>query len=190
MGRIQLGHLMGTVNMRSALAATWALIALMGCGGGDGNPNPAAPPPSSPSVITDAQLRALATASAGWTHYKNRPIDTLPRAGGSGHAESRLLTRFNAVAATQLDGAGKVRTAASFPDSSLIVKELYTGSVITTLAVMMKLRGSPNASAGGWVWGYFDGAGNVRIAAANRGAACAGCHSVGIDYTRMNDSHP
>jgi hypothetical protein len=101
-----------------------------------------------------------------------------------------LRTQYNALAATQLDANGRVRAGASFPDSAMIVKELYTGSTLTSVAVMLKLRGSPQASQGGWVWGYFDGAGAVRVSVAERGAGCAGCHAPGIDYTRMNDAHP
>lgn len=55
---------------------------------------------------------------------------------------------------------------------------------------MMKLRGSPQASEGGWVWGYLDGTGGVRVSVSERGAGCVGCHSLCSDYTRMNDAHP
>lgn len=157
---------------------------MAGCSG-DGNGT--APVPS--AEITDATVSALARASSAWTYYKNRP-DTLLRSAASGHAEARLRTRFNARAATQLDAAGKVRVGADFPDSSLIVKELIVGGVLNRYAVMRKLRGSANASAGGWLWAYYAPDGATQIGIAGRGSACAGCHSVGIDFTRMNDSHP
>lgn len=161
-----------------------AAVFMAGCSG-DGNG--AAPVPG--AEITDATVSALARASSGWTYYKNRP-DTLLRSVASGHAETRLRTRFNARAATQLDAAGKVRAGADFPDSSLIVKELIVGGVLNRYAVMMKLRGSANASAGGWLWAYYAPDGATQIGIGGRGYACAGCHSVGIDFTRMNDSHP
>lgn len=145
--------------------------------------------PISATDITDAQLSALARASAGWTWYRNRP-DTLLRSVQSGHAESRLRTRFNAHAATQLDATGKVRAGASFPDSSLIVKELIVGGTLSRYAVMYKLRGSGLAGAGGWLWAYYAPDGSAQIGIGGRGSACVTCHSAGIDHVRMNDSHP
>jgi hypothetical protein len=133
-------------------------------------------------------VSALARATTGWTYYKNRP-DTLLRSAGSGHAEARLRTRFNATAATQLDAAGKVRVGANFPDSSLIVKELIVAGTLNRYAVMMKLRNSANAGSG-WLWAYYAPDGSPQIAITSRGAACVGCHASGIDLTRMNDSHP
>lgn len=159
-----------------------------GCSGSDGGGSTTSPPVGA-TELSDADVSARARATTGWTYYKNR-ADTLLRSAGSGHSEARLRTRFNAVAATQLDAAGKVRSGASFPDSSLVVKELIIGGVLSRYAVMMKLRGSANAGAGGWVWAYYAPDGSPQISIAGRGAACVSCHSSGIDYVRMNDSHP
>ena len=148
-----------------------------------------ASPPGGTPEITDAALSALARAATGWTYYRNRP-DTLLRSVQSGHGEARLRTRFNARAASQLDANGKVRAGASFPDSSLIVKELIIGNVLSRYAVMYKLRSSAHAGTGGWVWAYLAPDGSPQIGIAGRGAACQGCHSAGIDHVRMNDSHP
>jgi hypothetical protein len=155
------------------------------CGGDDSSAPPGQNPPAE---LTDAQVSALARATSGWTYYRNRP-DTLLRSQGSGHAEARLRTRFNARAATQLDASGKVRAGASFPDSSLIVKELIIGGTLNRYAVMMKMRNSANAGSG-WLWAYYAPDGSPQIPITSRGAACVGCHSSGIDLTRMNDSHP
>ncbi|MGQ0767271.1 MAG: hypothetical protein ACT4OZ_16605 [Gemmatimonadota bacterium] len=166
---------------------TLFLVAFAACGGsaGDGGGGPG---PGTPPGITDAQVSALARASAGWTWYKNRG-DTLLRSAGSGHAEARLRTRFNAIAATQLGSDGKVRAGASFPDSSLIVKELIIGGALNRYAVMMKLRSS-SLSGGGWLWAYYAPDGSTQIGITGRGGSCVGCHSSGIDHVRMNDSHP
>lgn len=150
------------------------------------------PTPTEPGAVTefsDAELSLRARASTGWTYYKNR-ADTLLRSTGSGHAEARLRTRFNATAAAQLDANGKVRTGASFADSSLIVKELIIGGTLNRYAVMMKVRGSANASVGGWLWAYYAPDGATQISIGGKGGACVSCHSSGIDYVRMNDSHP
>ena len=178
----------GEKNRRSSVPRLLStLLVAAACGGGD---SPAAPSPAGGAAqISDAEVSARARAAGGWTYYKNR-TDTLLRSAGSGHGETRLRTRFNGPAAAQLDASGKVRVGASFPDSSLIVKELYSGSVLSRFAVMMKLRGSPNASAGGWLWAYYAPDGATQISISGRGGSCAGCHAAGIDFTRMNDSHP
>ena len=137
---------------------------------------------------TDAELLVLARSSGPWVFYKNS-TDTLLKAAGSAHDEPRLRTRYNAKAATQLDASGKVRVNPDFPDSSLIVKELFTGTTITTYAIMLKLRNAVNAG-NGWVWSETDAAGTVKISASSKGAGCIACHSVGLDHTRMNDTHP
>ena len=157
-----------------------ALALCAGCGDGATQPLP--------GELTDADVSRLARATSGWTYYRNRP-DTLLKSAGSGHAETRLRTRYNATAATQLDATGKVRAGASFADSSLIVKELIIGSTLNRYAVMMKMRGATSAS-GGWLWAYYAPDGSAQISITGRGTACVGCHSTGIDHTRMNDSHP
>lgn len=165
--------------------ASLIVVALIACG--DSSKDATSPPAA--AEITDAQLSALARATAGWTYYKNRP-DTLLRSTQSGHSEARLRTRYNAKAATQLDAAGKVRAGASFPDSSLVVKELIVGNALSRYAVMYKLRGAANAGSGGWLWAYYAPNGTPQIAITARGGVCVGCHTSGIDQTRMNDSHP
>lgn len=171
--------------MRQTLWLT-LIVCMAACGGNAGTePSPTA----GSRDVTDASLSALARAGSGWTYYRNRP-DTLLRSTGSGHTEARLRTRYNARAAALLDANGKVRAGASFPDSALIVKELIIGATLSRYAVMFKLRGSSNADAGGWLWAYFAPDGSTQIGIAGRGASCTGCHRSGIDFTRMNDSHP
>lgn len=138
--------------------------------------------------VSDADLYALQAAPGGWTYFSHT-ADTL--AGGSTTAhEPRVRVRYNRQAATQLTAAGRVVAGALFPDSSLIVKELYTGSALTTIAYMFKLARAENASPSGWIWSETDGSGAVKISASRRGTGCVGCHAPGIDFTRMNDTHP
>ncbi len=138
--------------------------------------------------VSDAELYAMQGAPDGWTFF-GLTADTL--AGGSTTAhEPRVRVRYNRRAATQLTAAGRVAAGALFPDSSLIVKELYTGSTLTTIAYMFKLGRAENASSSGWIWSETDGNGAVKISASRRGTGCVGCHSTGTDFTRMNDTHP
>lgn len=175
------------MRLRPLSFLTIALAAA--CGSGSEKGGSTAPPAAGTSELSDADVSARARTATGWTYYKNRS-DTLLRSAGSGHSEARLRTRFNPAAATQLDANGKVRAGASFPDSSLIVKELIIAGTLSRYAVMLKLRGSANASAGGWLWAYYAPDGSPQIGIAGRGTACVSCHSGGIDYVRMNDSHP
>ena len=138
--------------------------------------------------MSDATLYAAVRGDSSWTFYK-RSATPITRSSQP-HPESRALVRYNARAATQLDAAGKVRSGASFPDSSIIVKELSNGSTLATYAVMMKLSGSASAGPGGWIWAEFGPTGTVKFPTASRGSACTSCHVAGTDYTRMNDSHP
>lgn len=179
-----------------------ALSVVLGtaCGGGEGGggergggdlisgPDPGSQPTTSGGELTDAQVSMLSRAPSGWTYYRNRP-DTLSRSSGSGHSESHLRTRYNEVAAAQLGADGKVHGNAVFADSSLIVKELIAEGTLNRYAVMMKMRASDNAGDG-WLWAYYRPDGSTLISITSRGAACTGCHSTGIDYTRMNDSYP
>lgn len=140
----------------------------------------------------DEELFRLATNAGSTTWYKHDP-DLLDKSSGSGHNEPFLRTRYNDIAATVLDGSGKVLPDSVFPTGSLIVKELWSdpGS-IGTYAIMLKRPGSPSADAGGWLWGYLRPDGSVRESALNKGSACRGCHTQAgqIDATLMNKYFP
>jgi hypothetical protein len=141
------------------------------------------------TTITGADLYALGKSETGFTFYKHSP-DTIAKAGGSGHPDPQLRTRYNSIAAKYLDGNGKVKAGTVFPDSSLIVKELFTDGVLTTYVYLFKKKNDANADANGWVWAESSPAGTPTYSVSNKGAGCTGCHGSGIDYTRMNDAHP
>ncbi|MBK7946161.1 MAG: cytochrome P460 family protein [Flavobacteriales bacterium] len=141
---------------------------------------------------TDLELlnRSRGPEAAVWYKFSNA---LLPRSSGSGHFESLLRTRFNSVAAAQLDTLGKVEEGTVFPEGSLIVKELWpNASGLGTYAVMLKRSGDAAADENGWVWGYIRDNGEVRQTAVNRGAACKGCHAGpgNINGTLMNAAYP
>ncbi|MDP1675548.1 MAG: hypothetical protein Q8L88_01690 [Bacteroidota bacterium] len=138
---------------------------------------------------TDSQLYLLGKSSTGFVFYKNTS-DTISKGGNSGHPDAKLRTRYNSIAAKYLDGAGKVKAGTIFPDSSLIVKELYTNNALTTYVFLFKRTGDKNADANGWVWAEISPTGSILYSASKKGAGCIGCHAIGIDYTRMNDAHP
>ncbi len=141
---------------------------------------------------TDLELYNLSKTTVGFTWYKN--LDSLlAKSPSSGHAEPFLKTRYNAIAATKLDGTGKVQAGADFPEGSLIVKELFNNATtIGRYAILYKNATNKDADANGWVWGYVNADGTVNQPASNKGSACINCHSQSdnIDYMLMNKYFP
>lgn len=144
-----------------------------------------------PAEGIDLELLSLAEATTGFTWYKNSDA-WLPKSSGSGHNYTSLRTRYNTTAATQLDGNGKVMANASFPDGSLVVKELSSGSSVERYAILYKMAGHEYADANGWVWGYVNADGTVATTAEDKGAICTSCHlqQDNIDYMLMNKFFP
>lgn len=141
---------------------------------------------------TDKELLDMAQATTGFTWYKNSNI-LLAKSNASGHSEAFLKTRFNSTAASKLDAGGKLIDGTSFPDGSLIVKELYKNeSTLNRYAILYKKPGHPDADEKGWVWGYINADGTVAAAASQKGAGCKSCHSQGgnIDYLLMKKFFP
>lgn len=155
------------------------LLALIQC---SKRASPAAPE-------TDASLFAKATAPH-FTYYKN---DTLvhhssPRSAHGGF----FRVRFNAIALSALTDQGKLPIGGTFPDGSVIVKELHndsTGTQLHAYAIMEKLP-SDTSQADGWVWAEVNTAG-TGYGINKKGAICTGCHSVDDrDHVRVFDLFP
>ncbi len=141
---------------------------------------------------TDQELYNMSKLTADFTWFYNSSA-LLNRSSGSGHAQPFLRTRYNAIAADKLDSTGRIKPGSTFPEGSLIVKELYEDS--TTLgryAILYKKASSIDADANGWVWGYVNTDGSVAEPASNKGSACRNCHSQtdNIDYMLMNKYFP
>jgi len=140
----------------------------------------------------DRELLEMAKSETGFTWYK-LSADNLPKSSGSGHPQPLLRTRYNAIAAEQLDADGKIVENASFGTGSLIVKELKgSGGSTERYAILYKQPSHEFADTKGWVWGYIDADGKVAEPAANRGEGCISCHSQqgSIDYMLMNKFYP
>jgi hypothetical protein len=141
---------------------------------------------------TDKMLYDMSISSNGFTWYK-KSDDLLDKSLRSAHELPFLKTRYNTVAATKLDGAGKIMEGVSFPEGSLIVKELYESPTkLIRYAILYKKSDSPDADARGWVWGYINADGGIALAASAKGSGCKGCHSESgnIDYMLMNKYFP
>jgi len=144
------------------------------------------------AIGIDKELYEMAKTTSGFTWFNNSS-SLLNKSSGSGHPQPFLKTRYNAIAAAKLDSTGKILTGATFPEGSLIVKELHDNS--TTLgryAILYKKSGSADADSKGWVWGYINSDGSVAEAASKKGSSCISCHSQtdNIDYMLMNKYFP
>jgi len=137
-------------------------------------------------------LYELAKKTSGYTWFKNSSA-ALPKSSGSGHSAPFLRTRFNEIASTQLDSNGRVKTGITFPEGSVIVKELLNSdNSLERYAVLSKESSNEYADANGWVWGYMYPDGSVAEKAENKGRSCTGCHSQSgnVDYVLMNKFYP
>lgn len=145
-----------------------------------------------PAKGVDLQLYEMAQETSGFVWYKNSDA-LLDKSSGSGHNFPSLRTRFNSIAATQLDTDGKVAANASFPEESFVVKELIkSDGSLGLYAILYKDSDNEYADDRGWVWGYVFPNGDVATSAIDKGAICTGCHlqSENIDYMLMNKFFP
>ncbi|HNQ11915.1 MAG TPA: cytochrome P460 family protein [Bacteroidia bacterium] len=128
------------------------------------------------------------STSGTYTFYNN--IDTIyDPAGGSPHGNFKL--KFNSVANAALDSTGKLPVGSSFPNNSVIVKDVYSSSGnLNLVVVMQKASGNSNAGAN-WLWGEYKPNGEVVYSVREKGASCTGCHGVSgnRDYTLSFDLH-
>lgn len=133
----------------------------------------------------DAEIFSNATAS-GYVFYQNG--DLLSGVSPSPHGAFKL--RFNSIAAAALDSTGELPSGNTFPSGSIIVKDIYSGSTLTTYAVMKK-DPSNEFSGNGWVWAEYKPDGTVLFTTANKGNGCISCHSgtPNRDLTRTFDLH-
>jgi len=141
---------------------------------------------------TDIELFEMAKSTSGFVWYKNSDV-LLPKSTLSGHSEAFLRTRFNSAAAVMLNDFGKVQSGITFPEGSLLVKELYSNSTtLSKYAILYKNTNHKYADSNGWVWGYLNKDGSVAEPSSNKGSACKACHNQtgNIDYSLMNAAFP
>lgn len=140
-------------------------------------------------ALTDADIVAWAGYDSTWTWWEFSD-SLLDRTGNSPHAD-RIRVRYNAAAATQLDSTGRLVAEPDFPDSAIVVKEVFSddGTPVEML-VMFKRAGDPHASHGDWLWGEYDAATEAAIhSVGDDSGYCHNCHVQGVDHMRMPDSH-
>lgn len=139
----------------------------------------------------DKALFDKSKETTGFTYYKNDNT-VLPSSSASAH-NSFFRVRFNATAQAALTDNNKLPAGGSFPDGSLIVKELYdsqNGS-LALLAVMEKAS-TNSASGAGWLWAEFKPDGKIVHSTSKKGEGCISCHSLSgnRDYVRLFELFP
>jgi hypothetical protein len=122
-----------------------------------------------------------------YTFYQG-DSSVVPSSPQSAHS-AYFRVRFNAIAAGALIDNGKLPTNGTFPEGSVIVKDLYntqTGN-LALYAVMKKASNDVN-SKNGWLWAEYYPNGQVIYKIANKGGGCVSCHSTNQrDYIRLFD---
>jgi hypothetical protein len=123
---------------------------------------------------------------AGYKYYRSGAI--LNAASESPHGSFKL--RFNNIAWSALDNSGKLPVGQTFPEGSIIVKEVYTNNKLFIYAVMKKEPSDPNAVLG-WIWAEYRPDGSPAFSLSGKGVPCTGCHSESLnrDYVRVFDLH-
>ena len=136
-------------------------------------------------VDSDNELYKEITES-GFTFYQSGVL----LSGASPNPHGSFKLRFNAIAFAALDNSEELPTGSSFPDGSVIVKDIYNGSSIDLYAVMKK--DASNTKAGSdWLWAEFGTDGSMVYSIDKKGSGCTGCHggSPSRDFTRTFDLH-
>ncbi len=134
----------------------------------------------------DEKLYKWITSDTGYYYYQNNP-EILPTSLETERAHDNFMRiRFNKKAANVLNQDGHLPKGVMFPDSSIIIKEIYsekTGAV-EVLAVMVKLKGAPNSNKD-WLWAEYSPSGDVEYSVSKNGKACVSCHKSTYDNVRI-----
>ncbi|CAN5429045.1 hypothetical protein BH11BAC1_BH11BAC1_12950 [soil metagenome] len=122
----------------------------------------------------------------GYSYYQSGV--TLTGAPESPHGSFKL--RFNGTALAALDSTGELPSGETFPNGSILVKEIYNGNDLDLYAVMKKDPSNGNAGSG-WIWAEFKTDGSASFSTGKKGDGCISCHSGGLnrDLVRTFDLH-
>jgi len=127
----------------------------------------------------DENLFSQVTQSDPFTSYTLFPnVDSIGMGTLNGSTAHRPLVRvsMNATAFNTLQN-DSLPLGSSFPNGSVVFKEIISGGQTTLYAVMRK--DSANAFSGnGWLWAEYYLDGRVAISVEGRGNECITCHSL------------
>src|SRR5262245_2801334 len=148
------------------------------------SPAPAPPTPAPPTptgIVSDAALFRFVTQTVPFSTYALFPNLDAGADGiltASSAHQPLIRVRLNATAASVLQN-GRLPAGATFPDGSIIFKEVLADARTTSVYAVM-YRDRANANAGnGWLWAELRPTGDAEYSITNRGGACTGCHLLG-----------
>jgi hypothetical protein len=118
----------------------------------------------------DAQMFAWAQQLSGRFYYQGDSTTIISPAPAQGNFHGPFKEWFNAATKNELGPDGKLASGGVFQDSALIVKEMYTGSVINGYSVIFKLNGA-------WSWGMYSATGQVFQSVSSDASLCLSCHN-------------
>lgn len=132
------------------------------------------------AIVSDETLYSLAQNVSSFTYYKNRS-DTLIADAESPHTPF-VRIRFNPKASSAMNNSMDKLLTSSFPDESMIVKEVYDhkGGSLVDYAIMYKLKNAAN-NGSGWIWSEIKSNGNVGYSSSRKGDQCVNCHSSNVN---------
>lgn len=144
------------------------------------------PQPLPLQLNTDSLLYAKSKEAGSFNWYRQN--DSIQRSSPQSPHSKYFRVRFNNIAQGALTESGRLPQNGSFPQGSLIVKELYDSSTapLKFLAILYKDQ-SAKEQANGWVWLEIKGNGDQYISSSEKGAQCVSCHSSGRDHIRLFD---
>ena len=140
---------------------------------------PGTPTPTQTVIMSDAELFALVTRTEPFGAYglfPNADEITSGRLNGSNAHRPQVRTSMNATALGALQN-GRLPPGTTFPNGSVVFKEVRSEGATVTYAVMYKSTDS-RLAGNGWLWAEFNPNGRVDYSVTNRGAACTSCHSL------------
>ncbi len=144
-------------------------------------------PSSAGGINTDNALFALTTQTEPFGSYMPFPAlagDASGILSGSSAHQPRIRVRMNAKAFAALRD-GRLPSGATFPNGSIVFKEVLSTSGVANLYAIMYKDSSSSAARNGWLWAEYRPDGRTEYSLNNRGGACIACHS--LDEGPRND---
>ncbi|MCD6065569.1 MAG: Cytochrome [Bacteroidetes bacterium] len=137
--------------------------------------------------MTDSTLFAMVTTTTTQYSYKATNGDSVFTSNSFGGHTGQYSLRINKKAFDAMTAAGKLPDNGTFPDSSLLVKKMYTSfpSQVDQYAVMYKENGA-------WRWAKYGAGGNVIQSFKSASESdCIGCHAANTkDRVQTFGEHP
>ncbi len=137
------------------------------------------------NAVTDDELKAK-LLETGFTNYSS---DTL---SAEGPHTPFIFVKFNAIASAALNSNHEIETGGTFPQGSIIVKEIFNskGGLLTKRYVIYKKSDDSNAAAN-WVWAAYTSSNAVEHSVSLKGIGCFECHSLAPnrDGVKLFDTH-